>query len=77
MHDNAAITKEIGETNDTLGAILSTMNQAGGSSNDNTEEIFLNLANSILADVPAPYNIDEAEEAFPVSYSESMNTVLT
>lgn len=30
MHDNAAITKEIGETNETLNAILSTM-QSGGS----------------------------------------------
>jgi len=33
MHANAAITKEINETNDTLGAILSTMQAGGGGAN--------------------------------------------
>lgn len=36
-----------------------------------------NLANSILEDIPDEYDVDAAEIAFPVSYNESMNTVLT
>lgn len=34
LHANAAITKEINETNDTLGAILSTMQAGGGAGGD-------------------------------------------
>lgn len=77
MHENAAITKEIGETNDTLGAILSTMQSSGGGGSSNQDEIMTNLANSVLDDIPDIYDVRAAELAFPVSYSQSMNTVLT
>jgi len=77
MHENAAITKEIGETNDTLGAILSTMQSSGGGGNSNVDEIMTNLANSMLDDIPDTYDVRAAELAYPVAYNESMNTVLT
>lgn len=77
MHENAAITKEIGETNDTLGAILSTMQSASGSGGGDTDELVTELANSILADVPDVYDVEAAEKLYPVCYEESMNTVLT
>lgn len=77
MHDNAAITKEIGETNDTLGAILSTMQASGSGGSTNSDEIMTNLANSILNEVPDLYDVKTAEKNYPVSYEQSMNTVLT
>lgn len=38
MHDNAAITKETNETRETLLAILSTMQQAGGDEADGMDK---------------------------------------
>lgn len=35
------------------------------------------IADSVLKDVPLPFNVREAEKKFPVKYEQSMNTVLT
>lgn len=77
MHANAAITKEINETNDTLGAILSTMQAGGDGANSDQEKTIIALANNIIEDVPAMYDIRQAEKDYPVDYNQSMNTVLT
>lgn len=77
MHANAAITKEINETNDTLGAILSTMQAGGGGASGDAEAVIMALADSIIADVPAEFDIRQAEKDYPVDYNQSMNTVLT
>ena len=37
----------------------------------------MNLADSILKDVPEPFDVKSAEKKYPVSYEQSMNTVLT
>jgi dynein heavy chain len=77
MHDNAAITKEINETRETLLAILSTMNQSGGGGGDGLDKIATDLADSILEDIPEPFDTRSAEQQYPIMYNESMNTVLT
>lgn len=78
MHANAAITKEINETNETLGAILSTMQASGGSGGSgDSDQIIIDLANSIIEDVPAEFDVRAAEKEYPVDYNQSMNTVLT
>merc|ERR1712100_542054 len=41
------------------------------------DKIATDLANSILADVPDPFDVKSAEEKYPIMYNESMNTVLT
>jgi dynein heavy chain, axonemal len=41
------------------------------------DTIATNLANSILSEVPELFNVKEAEKNYPVSYEQSMNTVLT
>jgi hypothetical protein len=35
------------------------------------------LANSIIAEVPQPFDVVAAEKKYPISYTQSMNTVLT
>jgi dynein heavy chain len=35
------------------------------------------LANSILAEVPQAFDQPAAEKKYPISYTQSMNTVLT
>jgi dynein heavy chain len=77
MHDNAAITKEINETRETLLSILSTMQQSSGGGGDGMDKIATDLANSILDDVPDPFDVLSAEKSYPIMYTESMNTVLT
>jgi dynein heavy chain len=78
LHANADITKDNNETFNTFEAILSTQqNSSGGGGSKSTDEIIERLANQILADIPEPFNVKAAEKKYPVSYEQSMNTVLT
>lgn len=62
MHDNAAITKEMNETRETLLSILGTMQQSGGGGGDGLDKIATDLANSILSDIPDPFDVRSAEQ---------------
>lgn len=77
LHANADITKDNNETNNTFEAILSTQQNSSGGGGKNSDEIIDRLANQILADIPEPFKIKAAEKKYPVSYEQSMNTVLT
>lgn len=78
LHANADITKDNNETFNTFEAILSTQqNSSGGGGSKSTDEIIERLANQILADIPEAFNVKAAEKKYPVSYEQSMNTVLT
>jgi len=77
LHANAAITKNLNETNDTLAAILHTQQSSGGGDSGDADEKFRVLADSILADVPGEFDLISAQEKYPVKYKQSMNTVLT
>lgn len=77
FHDNAAITKNVNETEEMLNVVMLTQGSGGGGEADNQDEIVNNLANSILRDVQEPFDVKTAEKRFPVSYTQSMNTVLT
>jgi dynein heavy chain len=50
-----------------------TTGGAGGSSLD---DVVMELAKGIAAQIPANYNIEDAEERYPVMYENSMNTIL-
>jgi len=56
---------------------LLTQQTSGGGGGGNDDELMNKLADSILAEVPQPFNVKEAEKKYPISYSQSMNTVLT
>lgn len=77
FHANAAITKNLNETNSTLDAILLTQAQAGGGGDGDQDARVNTIANNILSDVPKPFDVKAAEKKYPVRYEQSMNTVLT
>lgn len=78
FHENAAITKNQNETNDALATILLTQqNASSGGGGGNEDEITNKLCDSLLSELPGVFNIREAEKKFPISYNQSMNTVLT
>ncbi len=77
LHANADITKDNNETNNTLESILSTQQSSGSGAGGDTEATIIRVADSILTDIPEAFNVSAAEKKYPVSYEQSMNTVLT
>ena len=77
FHENAAITKELNETNDTLNAILVTQQSGGAAAGGDSDAMVTAIADNILNDVPLPFDVAAAEKKYPVMYNQSMNTVLT
>merc|ERR1712054_374572 len=79
MHENANITKNMKETNDLFHSVLSTQASsgggggAGGSSKDATMKA---VAEDIAKNVPPDYDMEQVQIRYPVSWGESMNTVL-
>lgn len=66
LHSNANITKNMNETNMTFNAILTTQqNSTGGGGSDEDEKIN-KICDSILKDVPQPFDVKKAEEKYPV-----------
>ncbi|KAE8911583.1 Dynein heavy chain 7, axonemal [Phytophthora fragariae] len=81
LHDNANISTAIAETNLLLESALSLQPRGasggGGGAVKSWDEVLDETARDIAAKLPPLYDLEKAELAFPVSYSESMNTVLT
>lgn len=77
LHENADITKDRNETSEMFEAILSTQSNEGGGESVSVEDTVVEVASRILEGFPDPFNTKEAEKKYPVSYEQSMNTVLT
>ncbi|OWZ24775.1 Axonemal dynein heavy chain [Phytophthora megakarya] len=81
LHDNANISTAIAETNLLLESALSLQPRGasggGGGAAKSWDEVLDETARDIAAKLPPLFDIEKAELAFPVCYSESMNTVLT
>jgi len=56
---------------------LITQATSGGGGGGGEDELINKLADSILNDLPPQFDIKAAEEKYPISYEQSMNTVLT
>ena len=76
LHDNADIAKNQLETDTFFKAILSTqgrMESGGGKSN---EQIISEVATDMLSRLPDAFDLARISAKYPVTYNESMNTVL-
>eukprot|EP01029_Cantina_marsupialis_P005813 TRINITY_DN1630_c1_g1_i2.p1 TRINITY_DN1630_c1_g1~~TRINITY_DN1630_c1_g1_i2.p1 ORF type:complete len:2520 (+),score=925.36 TRINITY_DN1630_c1_g1_i2:475-7560(+) len=76
LHENANITCAIQESNSLLECALSLQPRASGGSGKSWEESLNDLSKDILTKLPEPFDIEKVEVDFPVTYNESMNTVL-
>jgi dynein heavy chain len=77
MHENADITKDLGETSMLINSVLATQAQSSSSGGAKSKDDILNdICSGILGLLPKDFAIEEAQQKYPVSYEESMNTVL-
>ncbi|KAI8825055.1 dynein heavy chain and region D6 of dynein motor-domain-containing protein [Fimicolochytrium jonesii] len=78
IHENGDIARQLAETRSLFESVLSTQERSvgGGAGLKTSDEILVEVATDILSRIPATFNIEEAARKFPVSYEESMNTVL-
>jgi dynein heavy chain len=77
LHENANITSAIAETNTLLSVALSLQEKTSGGEGMSWEDTLTALASDIDGRVPDLYDNEKADIDFPVTYGESMNTVLT
>lgn len=57
FHDNAAITKNLNETGALLDSLMLTSGESGGGGGDDKESMIINLANTILGEVPDEFDM--------------------
>eukprot|EP00741_Cyanophora_paradoxa_P002212 tig00000555_g2144.t1 len=82
MHENCDIAKELAETHLLFDSILSTQFSSAGSGHGHgggaksPDEIVSEIAHDILGKLPPEFDVPAAQEKYPVTYGESMNTVL-
>ncbi|PBC30449.1 Dynein heavy chain 7, axonemal [Apis cerana cerana] len=77
MNENADIIKEQQETDLLFSSLLLTQERIKtGTGEDINNEIVLRMANDILKKLPEDFNIAAALRRYPMSYRQSMNTVL-
>jgi dynein heavy chain len=76
LHDNADITKDQKETQQLFDGILLTLPKQTSGGGKSSQEIIYDLAIDILAKLPPNFEVERVQTQFPISYEESLNTVL-
>ncbi|KAI9347975.1 dynein heavy chain and region D6 of dynein motor-domain-containing protein [Zopfochytrium polystomum] len=76
LHENADITKNQLETDLFFKAIISTQARVDGGGSRSNEQIISEVASDMHSKLPEPFDMQKIALKYPVSYQESMNTVL-
>ena len=76
LHQNADITCAQNETYSMLSTILSLQPRASSGGGKSREEMLDEIAADILSKAPPIFNLEQVADAYPTTYTESMNTVL-
>jgi len=77
FHENANLTKEMGETYKMMNELLLTVGQGGSSSGSSgPEDVVGEIARDVSGRIPKPWSVPKVQEKYPTMYEESMNTVL-
>ncbi|KAJ3222973.1 Dynein heavy chain 7, axonemal [Clydaea vesicula] len=77
IHENGDIARQLTETKLLFDSVLKTQARSSATSGGkSSEQIVIDLATDILNRVPQQFNIEKVAQRYPVSYNESMNTVL-
>ncbi|CAB0039603.1 unnamed protein product [Trichogramma brassicae] len=77
LHENANIVKDNQETDLLFSSLLLTQEKSRDSSGEKSEDdVVYQITIDILKKLPNNFDIQAAEEKYPTSYNQSMNTVL-
>ncbi|KAI9090456.1 dynein heavy chain and region D6 of dynein motor-domain-containing protein [Phlyctochytrium arcticum] len=76
LHENADITKSQLDTENFFRAIMLTQGQTSSGGSRSTEQIVSEVAADMLSRLPEAVDMHQVQTKYPVSYTESMNTVL-
>ncbi|KAJ8667916.1 hypothetical protein QAD02_009579 [Eretmocerus hayati] len=76
LHNNAAISYAQAETYSCLETLLALQPREVGGVAQGMNEVTSQLAKSILDELPQPFKLSDIQKRYPVSYEESLNTVL-
>ncbi|KAJ3284862.1 Dynein heavy chain 7, axonemal, partial [Borealophlyctis nickersoniae] len=82
IHENGDIARQLAETRGLFESVLKTQERSvgggggGGGGGKTSDEILIEVATDILTRIPSVFSIESALAKFPVTYTESMNTVL-
>jgi len=78
LHENADITKDLGEVDLMLTTVLVTQSSTGGGGGDgmSADEKILEMSKDILGKLPPNFDMEMAGKRYPVMYSECLNTVV-
>lgn len=76
LHENADITKSQLDTDNFFRSIMLTQGRTDSSGSRSTEQIVSEIAADMLSRLPDAFVIHQVATKYPVSYMESMNTVL-
>ncbi|KAI8803834.1 dynein heavy chain and region D6 of dynein motor-domain-containing protein [Cladochytrium replicatum] len=76
LHENADITRNQLETDLLFYSVLLTQARTESSTGKSNDKIVMDVANDMLSKLPPPFDTAKISLKYPVSYMESMNTVL-
>jgi dynein heavy chain len=77
LHENADITCDQNETYGMFATVLSLQPRVASGAGESQEVVIGRKCEDILARLPPQYDIEAVATAYPTTYRESMNTVLT
>jgi len=76
FHENANLSKEMGETYLMMTELLMTVGQGGTGGGAGPDEVVGEIAKDVMNRMPTAWNVAKVQEKYPTLYEESMNTVL-
>eukprot|EP00899_Mesostigma_viride_P012092 jgi/Mesvir1/20884/Mv07961-RA.1 len=76
FHSNADISKELKESELLADSLLLTQSSTASSGGGAKDDVLATIVAEVLAKVPPNFDLEAAQNKYPVSYHESMNTVL-
>ncbi|KXZ54227.1 hypothetical protein GPECTOR_5g319 [Gonium pectorale] len=77
LHDNADITCDQNETYDMFATLLALQPRVASGGSTSQESVIGEMAADILGRLPPQFDVEAVSAAYPTTYKESMNTVLT
>lgn len=77
LHVNSGITRDLQSTWRLFDSFVAVVESSGGTDESNaTDNLLRAIASDILAKLPDSFDVETAVTKYPVTYTESMNTVL-